>query len=142
MTTTPDTPDTYVLPLPYTSPPLHANQRWRHWAQEAAVKRSVRRDAHLLARSGKLPRGCQFATITLHWAPTLRRERDAHNLYPLVKALIDGLTRGTKKSPGYGLTPDDSTRYVSAPEPVIHEPGTAPRQHTLWLEITVEGAPQ
>ncbi|AJE32550.1 hypothetical protein B842_03485 [Corynebacterium humireducens NBRC 106098 = DSM 45392] len=117
----------HTLHLPHTTPPLHANQR-HHWAVRAKLTRQLRDDTHILARAAKLPQGCSFATVTLHYLPTTRRRRDRHNLYPTVKACIDGLV-------DYGLVPDDSAVFVSAPEPVIHPANRSPRRSRLWLEI-------
>ncbi len=110
------------LDLPYRQPPLTANQRL-HWARKAELTRRCREATGWLVRSKNLP-GARRLTVTLHYQPAEPRRRDAHNLYPTVKACVDGLVDA-------GVVPDDSTEYVSTPEPVIHPPGKA----ALWLEL-------
>lgn len=111
------------IDLPWSSPPLSANQRM-HWAPKARTVQEVRRTTWALARNTKPPRADRLV-ITLHYRPKDRRRRDAHNLYPMVKACVDGLVDA-------GVVPDDDTEHVSTPEPVIHPPNGQP---AIWLEI-------
>lgn len=115
---------TLRIPLPWMQPPLTANQRL-HWAVKASTTREVRRATCALGR--KAPRADRLI-VTLHYQPKDRRRRDAHNLWPTLKACVDGLVDA-------GIVPDDDTEHVSTPEPVIHEPG-AP---ALWLELDYPG---
>ncbi len=110
------------IDLPWTTPPLTANQRM-HWAKKAAVVREVRWTAWALAR--KAPRADRLI-VTLHYQPRDIRRRDAHNLWPTLKACVDGLIDAK-------LAPDDDTAHVSTPEPVIHPPDGA--KAAMWLEI-------
>lgn len=114
---------TLHINLPWNSPPLTANQRL-HWAKRATITREVRQTTCLLAR--KAPHGDRLV-VTLHYRPAMRRVRDRHNLWPTVKACVDGLVDA-------GIVPDDDSEHVSAPEPVIHEP-EKPRPAALWLEL-------
>lgn len=114
-----------MVALPYLSPPLSANQRM-HWSVRGRVTREVRSTAAWIARHTKLPAADRL-TITLHYRPSTKRRRDAHNLYPLVKALVDGLVDA-------GIVPDDNTEHVSTPEPVIHPP-TESGTPSMWLNI-------
>lgn len=116
---------TRILELPYETPPLTANQRL-HFRVEARIIAGVRRDGALLARSALLPKGIDYAKITLHWQPSTVRKRDRGNLAPTVKALVDGIVGD------YGFTPDDTAQHISTPEPVIHPVAKPPR---LWLEL-------
>lgn len=110
------------IDLPWTQPPLTANQRM-HWAEKARVTSFVRRYAAILAR--KAPR-TERLVVTLHYQPKQQRRRDRHNLWPTVKALVDGIVDA-------GIVPDDDTEHVSTPEPVIHAPnGDRP---AMWLEL-------
>lgn len=111
------------LDLPWTKPPLTANQRM-HWAKRAKLTREVRSTAAILARRHKAPT-TDYLVVTLHYQPRDRRRRDSLNLYPIVKACVDGLVDA-------GLVPDDDTTYVSTPEPIIHPPNGKP---ALWLEL-------
>lgn len=72
--------------------------------------------------------------------------RDTRNLEPTIKAVIDGLgpqrvrtVQGVRHvSPGYGLVPDDSDRYVVMGETVIGPKlATLPRMHPGLLTITI-----
>lgn len=110
------------IDLPFLLPPLAANQRL-HWAKKAAVTRAVRDTANMLARHHKAPKA-QRVVVTLHYRPKQRRHRDRHNLYPTVKALVDGIVDA-------GVVPTDTAEHLSAPEPVIHEPGSP----AMWLEL-------
>lgn len=98
----------------WTRPPLHANQRlaWR------AISERVRLPA--------LPR----IEVLLTWVVKDRRRRDAINLYPLVKALTDGLVDA-------GVIPDDTPQYVATPEPIIRYDATATPHFLLTIrEVT------
>lgn len=83
---------------------LTSNQRHGHWATRARLT------SYLRARSRALHRGqpqYQRAalTVTVTWAD--RRRRDASNLQPTIKALIDGAIDA-------GILPDDSDRHLTA----------------------------
>lgn len=126
----------YVLWLPYGKPPLTANQRL-HWAVKARLTADVRRDAMLLARSARLPRGVDHATIRLHYVPRDRRRRDADNLVPTLKAACDGLVDA-------GLTADDTPDQMTKHMPTIDPPqrdAPGPRGSRMYLTITTEGGP-
>ena len=113
---------TLTIPLPWTQPPLTANQRL-HWAAKARLTREVRQTAMVLARHHKAPRADRVI-ITLHWRPKVGRKRDTINLAPLHKALVDGLIDA-------GVAEDDTHEHVSTPEAVILPPG----EPALWLEL-------
>lgn len=115
--------DAVRIDLPWPLPPLTANQRM-HWAHKAKVTREVRQTAAVLAR--KAPKA-EMVVVTLHYQPRDKRRRDRHNLWPTVKACVDGLVDA-------GIVPDDDADHLSTPEPVIHQPdGTG---SALWLELT------
>ncbi|AMU78478.1 hypothetical protein SEA_SKINNYPETE_48 [Mycobacterium phage SkinnyPete] len=109
------------IDLPWSRPPLTANQRM-HWAAKAKTTREVRAAAAVIARN--LPRADRLV-VTLHYQPSQNRRRDRHNLWPTVKALVDGLVDA-------GVVPDDDTEHVSTPEPVIHTPASTA---ALWLVL-------
>lgn len=115
---------TLRLDLPWDRPPLTANQRM-HWAAKANITRAVRGTGYVLARNAKAPTTTRL-TVTLHYQPRDHRRRDRHNLWPTVKALVDGLVDA-------GLVPDDDTDHVSTPEPVIHPPNGS--KAAMWLEL-------
>lgn len=117
----------YRIDLPWSAPPLTANQRM-HWALKARVTRDVRQATALLAR--KAPTADRLI-VTLHYRPNTKRRRDAHNLWPTLKACVDGLVDAAVVS-------DDDTEHVSTPEPVIHPPSEA--KAAMWLELEYPGA--
>ncbi|NEW27266.1 hypothetical protein [Nocardia cyriacigeorgica] len=136
-----------TIALPWSRPPLSLNDngasRGARFAKAEKI-RDIRDTVVTLAKAARLPKNVDTATITLHYRPRDNRARDSINLAPTVKAVVDGLTppkvvMGRKRGPvvhsGYGFVPDDSTRHVSTPEPVIH-PAERGRPGALWLEIT------
>ena len=137
--------NTATIALPWTRPPLSMNDRGVSKGATFAKNRviaEIRADMVTLARAAGLPRGVEFATIRLHYRPRDNRARDSLNLSATLKAVVDGLTppkvvktkRGYNTHAGYGFVPDDSTRHVSTPEPVIH-PAERGQPGALWLEI-------
>ncbi|QDF20231.1 hypothetical protein SEA_BRAN_49 [Corynebacterium phage Bran] len=127
----------YTLWLPYALPPLTANQRM-HWRRKADTVRDVRYATNVLARNAKLPQGVEHVTIELHYTPRDRRRRDASNLMPTQKAVVDGLVDA-------GLVPDDTPDYVTETIPTIDPPqrdAPGPRESRLYLTITTKGAPR
>lgn len=116
----------FIMPLSFTKPPLTANQRFGHWAEKAKLVKQLRQESMVRARSMRLPTS-KFATVTLHYQPRDRRRRDRHNLYPSVKALVDGLVDAK-------VVPDDDAEHLSAPEPVIH-PAVKGEPGRCWLAI-------
>ncbi|PPJ31891.1 hypothetical protein C5E45_32900 [Nocardia nova] len=139
---------TATIELPWSAPPLSMNDggatRGAMFAKARKIS-EIRRTVVTLARAEKLPKGVDRATITLHYRPRNNRARDSVNLAPTLKAVVDGLTpqkivktkKGFNVHPGYGFVPDDSTRYVSTPEPIIH-PAERGQPGALWLEIEWE----
>lgn len=117
----------YSIALPWDKPPLTANQKIKHWGERARLVKMIRESAFILTRASRIPRHKEIL-VTLHYQPRDRRNRDAHNLYPTVKALVDGIVDA-------GVVPDDNTDYLSTNEPVIHPPikGQSPR---MWMTIT------
>lgn len=90
------------LPLPFTAPPLHLNQRM-HWAQKARWTARIR---ELVAWQAKGRTITPPVEVELLWTVTDRRSRDVDNPFPTVKACVDGCRDS-------GLLPaDDSTVVV------------------------------
>jgi crossover junction endodeoxyribonuclease RusA len=115
----------YELRLPWTTPPLSANDR-RHWRAQAATVAGVRgwvRDNH-----GHLPRA-DHVVVTLTYYPRDRRRRDADNLVPTLKALCDGLVDAH-------VVADDTPAYMTKHMPVIAEPDGDPRLVLTIEEVT------
>lgn len=101
-----------LIVLPYTKPPLTANQRL-HWAQKARLTKQIRRDTYLLARSAGLNTSDRI-TVRLEYYPRDRRRRDPSNLMPTQKAAVDGIVDA-------GLVPDDCPPYVTEHMPIIEQ---------------------
>lgn len=99
-----------LIVLPYTKPPLTANQRL-HWAQKARLTKQIRRDTYLLVRSAGLNTSDRI-TVRLEYYPRDRRRRDPSNLMPTQKAAVDGIVDA-------GLVPDDCPPYVTEYMPTI-----------------------
>jgi crossover junction endodeoxyribonuclease RusA len=114
---------THRMTLPWTRPPLTANQRL-HWAQRHRATTEVRQTVGWLARATAIPAGAH-ATVTLTWAPGDRRRRDADNLVPTLKAACDGLVDA-------GVVPDDTPQWMTKLMPVIT---TGPAG--MWLDVEV-----
>lgn len=114
--------------LPWTTPPVHANQR-HHWSEAWLARRDARNTTTWLIHSHRIPPQPHI-TVGLQWAPPTNRRRDGgENLAPLLKACIDGIVNAR-------VVPDDTPDYVTRlmPEllPVDKEnPG-------MWLTITWE----
>jgi hypothetical protein len=85
---------------------LTSNQRL-HWRPKAARTRAIREMALVWCRYER-PAKMQAATcaVEIKWGD--RRQRDAHNLQPSIKAAIDGIVGD------YGLLPGDSDRYLKS----------------------------
>lgn len=96
----PLTPFTGTIHIPIatmTGNPLSLNSR-AHWGAKAAATKRWRSFAAMHAdRYPELP----YVDVTLTWVVSDRRRRDEDNLYPLLKALCDGLVDA-------GVVPDDT----------------------------------
>ena len=120
--------------LPWTSPPLSLNDRGHHMARARKVA-DVRRAVFLTAQAHQLPTGVDHVTVQMHYRPRDNRRRDTDNLVATLKPACDALAAGTKKSPGYGLVPDDTPQWMAKPEPIIH-PAVKGEPGQLWLTLT------
>ena len=90
-----------TIHVPLTANPLSLNGR-QHWRVKAKHTKQWRQFAALSAtRYPELP-ACD---VTLTWFVTDKRRRDEDNLYPLLKALCDGLVDA-------GVVPDDTARWM------------------------------
>jgi hypothetical protein len=92
---------------------INANGR-RDRRQLAPAVRLWRNAGHTHALAAKLPHLDRAHILaTLHF--TDARRRDAHNFYPTLKALVDGIVDA-------GVLDDDSTRYLDGPDIRIGDP--------------------
>lgn len=87
---------------------INANHRM-HWAPKAALTKNWRARARALAQVHKLPLMTRaHITATVH--KTTGRAYDVANLYPTIKAVVDGLVTD------YGLLPDDDNAHLTGPD--------------------------
>jgi len=125
----------HELRLPWTTPPLSANDR-RHWRAQAArvaeVRGAVRDAVNLRGFApeplGELPWLAAHVVVTLTYYPRDRRRRDADNLVPTLKACSDGLVDA-------GVTADDTPDLMQKHMPIIAAPDGDPRL-VLIVEVT------
>ena len=90
---------------------LSANGR-EHWRKAAAKKAALRAWGEAVwLKAGRPTLTAADLVVTITWPD--RRRRDAANLHPTLKALIDGMV-----SPrlGDGLLADDSDAYLTGPD--------------------------
>lgn len=118
------------LDLPFTKPPLTANQRLHHMARHR-LNRQIIDTVQVAVRAQvteRIPLDAYPLDLTLHYQAPDKRRRDPDNLAPTLKAAQDGLVKA-------GLLPDDSWLYIRRPGCQIHayEPG---QLGALWLTLT------
>lgn len=130
---------------------LTANDRLDRWEKAHRV-RLWRTAAYIHAVRAKLPTGLdRIKVLVVAQFPTGRAPvRDAHNLAPTLKAVVDGLgprRETTRKdgttvvAVGYGLIPDDSDKHLDGPHLSIGEPlprrtyGVSGHLHIKILEV-------
>lgn len=97
----------WTVTIPAPAPWLSANQR-RDLRRQTPDRRAWRDAGAVCAQAAHLPK-----LQRVHLLATLRfssnRNRDVHNYYPTLKALVDGLV-------DYGLVPDDSHQFLVGPD--------------------------
>lgn len=98
---------TWLLTIPAPAIWLNANQRTDRRGQ-TPDRRAWRDAGNVYARQAKLPKLTRAHIVAeLRFADAYHR--DVHNLYPTIKALVDGLI-------DYGLLPDDSHHHLVGPD--------------------------
>lgn len=137
---------TYRLDLDLPRPPktLTANgARRAHPMAAADDTKRIRKLVARLATEAGIPR-CGHLTLALTWAPGTRHKRDEDNLWPLLKALADGLATGGRKATqreyaGLQLVPDDDRRYMTKHAPRILTPDET-TERGMWLTVEARTA--
>ncbi len=105
------TRDSYHVALPVGLQLMNSNDR-EHWSKRAKVSSLIRATARGLCKD--VPKGLLKVKIrAVYYAPDNRR-RDVSNLFPSVKAAVDGLVDA-------GVIKDDNDKFVVALEMVRGE---------------------
>jgi crossover junction endodeoxyribonuclease RusA len=125
---------TAVIKLAITKDTLLTSNQRLHWRPKADRTRAIRDMALVWCRYERATK-MQAATcaVEVKWGD--RRQRDAHNLQPSIKAAIDGIVGD------YGLLPGDDDRYlkaltITASEDVHTTPGVACYLQLTFTEVT------
>ena len=108
---------------------LTSNQRL-HWGERARRTRALRWRATLAYRQAGKPR-MEVAHCVARLTYRDRRRRDAHNIMPTLKALIDGVVAA-------GLLPDDNHKHLVGPDMRITDPDPDLRRRGYALRIRLE----
>ena len=122
----------WTIRLPWTTPPLSANDR-DHWRVKAKKVAEVRRTVGDLVAvqtftAYPFPLYAEHVTVTLTYYPRDRRRRDADNLVPTLKAACDGLVDAR-------VVRDDTPDLMTKHMPVIAEPDGDPRLVLTLREV-------
>lgn len=95
----------WTILIPAPTKWMNANQRHGHWSERSGPTKLWRDAAKVLAHQARIPALDRVTiTATVH-RPDRRRNADAHNRYPTVKAVVDGLVDA-------GVLPDDCDRHL------------------------------
>lgn len=86
---------------------LNANDTM-HWAPKSKLIRAWLMRTIAAAQTARLPKDLRQVEIIGYVNKDNNASYDAHNLYPTLKAMIDGLTDPRSRQPGYGMIPDDN----------------------------------
>lgn len=123
-----------VLEFAFPKNPIPANGQRGTWHAHARRVKAVRQLAFFLARVARIDgRMYPHVDIALTWHVTTNRRRDADNLVPVMKAMVDGLTEA-------GVIPDDNDTIVTRHMPRIVP---APAGATAgWMELTIRPTEQ
>lgn len=88
---------------------LNSNDRDSHWGRRKKVTEALREAAGWKARQLRIP-PLQRAHILAEYQPPDRRRRDPANLYPSVKACVDGICLDAK------VLADDDAEHLDGPD--------------------------
>lgn len=128
------TANIWTFQLNYPRPPkgLHANDR-AHWRAKAKSTEQVRQEVMLRVRSlrlGELDR----VSVQLIWVVGTRAKRDSDNIWPLLKAVCDGI--GSDRGTSARLVADDDPAHMDKLAPVITlVPGSVPHFKVIITDL-------
>ena len=129
--------DAYVLVIPSPTEWINSNDR-RHRMAHAALTRTWRQAAAWAALQARLPRIDVPVTITATVHKANRVKFDAGNLYPTIKAAIDGLVKHPTHG-GADVLADDDNEHLTA---LTIRQGEHDGRARLVLTIRPEKEPQ
>ena len=101
------TPRTWTIALPAGTELLNSNDRL-HWRAKARITAELRRTAGWLAQAARVPH-LERVHILAVLEPPDRRRRDPANIYPAVKACVDGLV-------DVRVLDDDDAEHLDGPD--------------------------
>ena len=114
---------------------LTANQR-HHWAAKARLTKALRQRGVMAWRLAGSPQHDRARLVVTLGYPD-RRHRDAANLHPTIKALLDGMVHPL---PGVrGVLPDDSDAYLTGPD--LRPGDVTPGRYTFRFDFIEETQP-
>lgn len=124
----------YMLSLPYETPPKGLSGNCRgHWAPKAKSTHEVRTKVCAWAESEVEP--TQRVQVELVWVVNNKRVRDEDNLWPLLKAICDGL--GANKGVTARIVADDAPEFMVKLGPRIeYRPDETPHMEVVVTDIT------
>jgi hypothetical protein len=129
----------WTFRLNYPRPPkgLHANDR-AHWRTKAKSTETIREEVMLRVRSlrlGELP-ACAVQVV---WVVGDHHKRDADNIYPLCKAIYDGI--GSDRGTSARLVTDDDPQHMRKDAPAIRYVADSPAHFVVIItELDEVGA--
>lgn len=123
---------TYVLELPWATPPLSMNDRM-HPQERARITREVRNVGRDLGRR-ILPHGMAHPALTLVWLVTTRHARDSDNVVATLKPLADGISDA-------GVVEDDTPEHMHKAMPIIAYAKGNPKAPGMYLVVWDQGGP-
>jgi crossover junction endodeoxyribonuclease RusA len=114
----------FTIAVPLRTNPLSLNSR-QHWRTKAHHTKVWRTYAGIHAYGKPAMPACD---VTLTWFVTDSRRRDEDNIYPLLKALCDGLVDA-------GIVPDDTAAWMGKACRIERAPEGTPH---AYMELKVE----
>lgn len=109
------TAQTWVLRVDGERPVTSNEVRSQHWRKVQPRLANFRGAGGLLARELGIP-ACEQIAVRLYAYPPDKRRRDASNLMPTMKAMVDGLVDA-------GVVPDDTAAFVVEEMPRLLDDG-------------------
>lgn len=110
---------------------ITANQR-HHYHERGRRVKVIRTAARIKAEMDEIaPRDRARILVVVRWPD--RRRRDVHNLFPTIKAAVDGLVDA-------GVLPDDDDTHLIGPDLRVDRDTLAPKDRVV-LTMHLEEAP-